>query len=208
MSSVATKIQAGLLAAGVCAALFAFTGRAHAQLNLGPEIGVGYRSSSPKLNPGFAVGAHIEYKLIPMLALGPYVLWYDLPPDAENIQSKASFTAIGGRLRFMLPLPGSSFRPYAFLGLGRVGTTYPGQMATQMTLTSAPAATLSNRDGWFLEAPIGLGLAWQAARVLQLSADFALRPGFNFKGDAFKGTNPVDEPKMGFSFLVGIALDF
>jgi hypothetical protein len=198
-----------LVAAGLGAAVFfGAEQRAQAQVNVGGEIGMAYRSSEPKLNPGIAAGVHAEYKLIPMLSLGAYFLYYELSPDQTIITPSAQFTTVGGRLRFTLPLPGSKFRPYAFAGLGRTGTTYPGEMSLSGPYASPRTAEFTRRSGWFLEMPIGLGLGYQVARIAQISADFALRPGFNFKGDAFDGPNPVDQPKMGFSVLLGAALDF
>lgn len=181
---------------------------AQAQLNAGAEVGLAYRSSDPKLKPGMAAGAHAEYKLIPMLALGPYFLWYDLAPEGSNINSNSTFVTWGGRLRFTLPLPGSKFRPYAFAGLGRTGVTYPGELVTTGMYGSARTADVTRRSGWFLEMPIGLGLGYQVVRFAQISADFALRQGFNFKGDAYEGNDPLGKPKTGFTVMAGAALDF
>jgi hypothetical protein len=209
MRSCRTKLGATLLAGGLGAAVFfGAEQRAQAQINMGAEVGVAYRSSEPKLNPGFAGGVHAEYKLVPMLALGAYFLYYELSPDQAAITPSASFTTVGGRLRFTLPLPGSAFRPYAFAGLGRTGTVYPGEMNTTNMYGSPRTVDFTRRSGWFLEMPIGLGLGYQVGRIAQISADFALRPGFNFNGDAFNGPNPVDQPKMGFTVLIGAALDF
>jgi len=81
-------------------------------------------------------------------------------------------------------------------------------MSTTAPYASPRSVDFTRRSGWFLEMPIGLGLGYQVARLVQISADFALRPGFDFHGDAFAGPNPVDQPKMGLSGLVGAALDF
>jgi hypothetical protein len=202
-----SRIQLVCAVGGTLAALLAVSSGAQAQVNLGPELGVAYRSSDPKLNPGFAVGARAEYKLVPMLAVGAYVLWYELGEDIPDIHSNTSFTAVGGRMRFMLPLPGSSFSPYAFAGLGYVRASYPEEFSVKPTMSTTPTAELTKHDGWFLEVPIGLGLAWKPFKVVQLSVDYALRPGFNYKGSAYEGAHPCND-KIGMSLLFGVALDF
>lgn len=204
------NLGAALVASGIGAAvLFGYSSQAQAQIRAGVEGGMAYRSSTPKLDPGLAAGAHAEIKLVPMLSVGPYFLWYTLnPSDAGAGVANAAFHTWGGRVRFTLPLPGSSFRPFAYAGLGRTGVSYPGEFVSQPAYTSTPvAADITKREGWFLEAPLGLGLGYQVLRIVQLSADFALRPGFSFKGDAYEGSKGYDKPTMGFSCLLGAAID-
>jgi len=204
------NLGAALVASGIAAAfLFGSAGEAQAQIRAGVEGGMAYRSSDPKLDPGMAAGAHAEIKLVPMLSIGPYFLWYSLnPKDSVAGVANTAFHTWGGRVRFTLPLPGSSFRPFAYAGLGRTGVSYPGEFATQAAYTASPiAADITKREGWFLEVPIGLGLGYQILRVVQLSADFALRPGFSFKGEAYEGDKAYDKPTMGLSFLLGAAID-
>ncbi len=204
------NMGAAIVAGGLAvAALFGTTGQAEAQVRAGIEAGMAYRSSTPKLDPGLAAGAHAEFKIIPMLSIGPYYLWSSLnPSDASAMAANAVLHSWGGRIRFTLPLPDSSFRPFAYAGLGRTGIHYPGEYGAGNAYESGPlAADLTSRSGWFLEVPIGLGLGYQVQRAVQLSADFALRPGFNFKGDAFEGEKAYDQPKMGLSLLLGAAID-
>jgi hypothetical protein len=209
MATMSMKVQAGLVAGALGAALVLSAARSEAQINVGPDLGVAYRSSEPKLNAGFAAGAHLEAKLVPMVSLGGYFLWYGLKTDFPGINSSTAFTTVGGRVRFHLPLPDSNFRPYAFIGLGRVAVSYPGEYALNTVPYATPrSASFAKREGWFLEVPIGLGAAYKVASIAQVFLDFAFRPGFNFKGDAYTGTNPVDEPKMGLTVLAGGALDF
>lgn len=204
------NLGAALVASGIGAAfLFGFSGQAQAQVRAGVEAGMAYRSSQPKHDPGLAAGAHAEFKLVPMLSVGPYFLWYSLnPSDQAAGVANTAFHTWGGRVRFTLPLPGSSFRPFAYAGLGRTGVSYAGELALSPAYTSGPvAADVTKREGWFLEAPIGLGLGYQVLRIVQFSADFALRPAFSFNGDAYEGSQAYDKPKMGLSFLLGAAID-
>lgn len=204
------NLGAALVASSIGAAfLFGYAAQAQAQVRAGVDGGMAYRSSNPKLDPGLAAGAHAELKLVPMLSVGAYYLWYSLNPSDEIAGvANASFHTWGGRVRFTLPLPGSNFRPFAYAGLGRTGVSYPGEFSAQPAYAASPiAADITKREGWFLETPIGLGLGYQVLRIVQLSADFALRPGFSFKGDAYEGEKAFDKPTMGFSFLLGAAID-
>lgn len=209
MAACRRKGQRLLVAGALGAALALGAGTGQAQVNAGAELGLAYRASTPKLSPGFAAGAHLEVKLVPMVSLGGYFLWYGLQSDLPGVNSSAAFTSVGGRVRFHLPLPDSNFRPYAFVGLGRVAVSYPGEFSLAPDMYAAQTtANVQKRDGWFLEVPIGLGVAYKIASIAQVFVDFAFRPGFNFKGDAHAGPYAIDEPKTGLSVLAGGALDF
>lgn len=177
---------------------------ARADINLGAEAGVAYRASDvPGLDPGLALGAHAEFSLVPFLRLGAYFLHYRLSTDAAR-DDQAYFNAFGPRLRLMVPIPGTDLLPYAQAGIGFTLASYPG-LATADVTTS-----IEERAGYFLEVPLGIGLAYEIASILHVSADFTVRPAFAHFGDAFDATlrEPNDAQTFGYSVLGGVALDF
>jgi hypothetical protein len=204
----------GAAAVAACLGALALVGAqrtARAQgLNLGFDLGAATRSSTPSLGTGVAAGAHAEYKIIPMLSVGAYFLHYDLPIEgAPNTVQPVSFNTFGGRVRFTLPLPKPEFRPYAYLGMGRVGTRYPAHVQMASLSTGGPGInTVSEVDGRFVEVPIGLGFAYQLFKAAQVFGELALRPGFAFAGGAHEPPAAWDQTKMGFTALAGAALDF
>lgn len=202
------KLGVGCMAAGLAAAMVSWTlaSEAQAQVNVGLEAGVAFRSASPSLDPGPAVGAHLELKPLPFLAVGGYYLYYDLAlDDVPSTVSDASFRAWGGRVRAILPVPESNLRPYFFAGLGRVGTDYPTEEIIPPDVVAEVPRRFRQRDGWFLEVPVGLGLGLTAADILMLSADFAIRPSFEFHGSAFY--EEAADTSMGYTFMLGASLD-
>jgi opacity protein-like surface antigen len=182
---------------------------AHAQVNAGIDGGFAYRSSTPKLNLGWAYGAHAEAKPVDTLAIGAYYLVYDLPVDGTpNTVKSAGFRSLGGRARFTLPIPDSNLQPYGYLGLGYVWATYPVEDSgfNPDIMGNVPVQFIQ-RDGHYLEIPIGIGLGYKIGNFFMLSADISLRPGVGFGGDAYKGHSPVDETKIGMTGLIGASMD-
>jgi hypothetical protein len=59
MAASRKRFQTLLVASALGAALAFCTTRSEAQVNAGAELGVAYRASTPKLNAGFAAGAHL-----------------------------------------------------------------------------------------------------------------------------------------------------
>lgn len=205
------RAAVGILTALVVGGLVWFGAErdAQAQVNAGVDGGVAYRSSTPKLNLGWAYGAHAEVKPLEVLSIGAYYLGYDLPLDgAPNTVKDAGFRSLGGRARFTLPLPDSNFRPYGYLGFGYVWTSYPVEDTgfNPDIMGNTPVGFIQ-RDGHFLEVPLGIGLGYKIGGIFELSADIALRPGFGFGGDAYEGPYPVDETKIGLTGLIGASID-
>ena len=182
---------------------------ANAQVNAGVDGGFAYRSSTPNLDLGWAYGAHLAYKPIEMVSIGAYYVGYDLGLDGTpNTVKDAAFRSWGGRVRFTLPIPDSNFRPYGYLGFGYVSTSYPVEDTGFDPNTMGDVSIgFIERDGHFLEVPIGLGAGYKVAKLLELSLDFALRPGFGFGGDAYEGDQAVDETKIGLTGLFGVSVD-
>lgn len=182
---------------------------AHAQVNVGVDGGFAYRSSTPKLDLGLAYGAHAAFKPIDMLSIGAYYVGYDLGLDgAPNTVKDAAFHAWGGRVRFTMPLPDSNFRPYGYLGMGYVSASYPVEDTgfTPDAMGNVPVGFIE-RDGHFIEVPIGLGAGYKAGKLFELSLDFALRPGFGFGGDAYEGDQSVDDTNIGLTGMLGVSID-
>ncbi|MCU0691663.1 MAG: outer membrane beta-barrel protein [Polyangiaceae bacterium] len=191
-----TRWTALLLGCVAAAAVSVAANHASAQVNAGLEGGVAYRFATPSLTPGLAYGAHAEGKPIPILSVGAYYLAYDLGIDgAPSTVSSVAFRSFGGRVRFTLPLPGSNFRPFAYAGVGYVSVSYP--MLSEVV----------ERDGHFVELPIGLGVGYKLAKLVELTADVALRPGFGFGGDAYDGPQKYDESNVGLAAMLGAAVD-
>jgi hypothetical protein len=210
LSSKSVRCSSIWLGAVVALAVsFALERRAVAQVNAGAELGLAARTSEPGLSPGLALGAHAEVKLLPILSVGGYFLSYDLGVQGDPpLNPPATFRTIGGRVRLTLPLPGSLFRPYGFVGVGRVGVTYPVDVTTTEMAGTAPAARINtNTSGAFTEVPFGLGLGYQAVRIIQVFGEFALRPGFGFSGDAYGKTGRFEESGNGYTLLFGGAID-
>ena len=172
-------------------------------VNLGAEAGVAYRASdAPGFDPGLAFGAHAEFSLIPLIRLGAYFLHYRLSTDAPR-DDQAYFNAFGPRLRLVVPIPGTDLLPYAQAGIGLTLASYP-------KLSAADRTAIDERNGYFFEVPVGVGLAYEIASILHVSADFTFRPAFGFGGDAYDETLFVanDAHAAGWSVLGGVALDF
>lgn len=177
---------------------------ARADINLGAEAGLAYRASDvPGLDPGLAFGGHAEISLLPFIRLGAYFLHYRLSTDAAR-DDQAYFNAFGPRLRLMVPIPGTDLLPYAQAGIGFTLASYPG------LATADVATSIDERSGYFLEIPLGIGLAYEIASILHVSADFTVRPAFAHFGDAFDDElrEPNDAHAFGYSVLGGLALDF
>jgi len=191
-------------AAAILAAAMMTSPSARADINLGAEVGVADRASDvPGLDPGLAFGGHAEFSLLPFIRLGAYFLHYRLSTEAPR-DDLAYFNAFGPRLRLIVPIPGTDLLPYALAGIGFTVASYPGLP------TADVSTTLEERSGYFFEVPLGLGLAYEIASILHISADFTFRPAFGHFGDAFDQDlrEPNDAEVVGWSVLGGLALDF
>ena len=199
-----SPITRSAAAAAVLFAAVTMSRSARADINLGAEIGVAYRASDvPGLDPGLAFGGHAEFSLLPFVRLGAYFLHYRLSTEAPR-DDLAYFNAFGPRLRLIVPIPGTDLLPYAQAGFGFTVASYPGLYTPDVT------TTVDERSGYFFEVPVGLGLAYEIASILHISADFTFRPGFGHFGDAFDEDvrEPNDTHAVGWSVLAGLALDF
>lgn len=197
-------------AAAFASALVIMSGSsdANAQFNGGLEGGIAARTGTPSLQPGLAWGVHASVSPVPVLSVGAYYLGYNMTVDgAPATAHKAAFDSFGGKLRLTLPLPASDFRPYGYLGFGRVNASYPVETVPLVDDTSGIPATLLPRKGHFYELPVGLGLGYKTAKILELSIDFGVRPSFGFGGDAYDGPAAYDKTKLGFTGMLGVALD-
>jgi len=197
-----------ITSAAFCALSVFCAQEAEAQVNIGAEAGLAYRSSSPSLQLGQAVGAHAEVKIVPLLSVGGYYLYQQLgQEDAGDNAQPAAFRTFGGRARLSMPMPGSNFRPYSFIGVGYTDVEYPST-ATIGNINAAAVNTTNivNRSGSYVETPIGVGCGYQLS-IIQLSLDLAFRPGFAFSGNAYDGATAFDKPQIGFSSMLGLSLD-
>jgi len=196
------------MASSAAVAMMLASGPANAQVNAGVEGGVAARNGSPSLDPGLAWGAHLAVKPLPMLSVGAYYLGYNMALDgAPATAHKVAFNTFGGKIWLTVPLPVSALRPYGYVGFGRVGVTYPVEGTTRVDLTSVVPTSLIPRDGHFLEVPVGLGLGYKTAKIVELSLDLAIRPSFGFAGDAYEGSLAYDKTKMGYTGMLGAAID-
>lgn len=213
MRTMSTRARWGLWAAGAAlgaATLFA-PSEASAAVNAGVEYGMVKRSADDpygfKLGTGW--GAHLEASLIPMLNLGPYYLHYELAgSDSTSLTHDTRFDVLGLRARFMLPVPGSDWKPYAYAGLGYTWASYGAvQLPFDVQNPAARSGGFEARSGHFLEIPVGVGVAYELAKIIHLSADFALRPGSSFGGSAYDDAPGYGQPKFGWSLMAGAALN-
>ena len=196
------------MASSVAVAMVLATAPANAQVNAGVEGGLAARNGSPSLDPGLAWGAHLAVKPLPILSVGAYYLGYNMALEgAPATAHKVAFNTLGGKIRLTIPLPVSDLRPYGYVGFGRVGVTYPVEATVLVDQTSTVPTSLTPRDGHFLEAPVGLGLGYKTARIIELSLDLAIRPSFGFAGDAYEGPSGYDKTTMGYTGMLGAAID-
>lgn len=212
MQMFETRSRLGVLGSallGACALLFPQDASA---LNAGIEYGIVKRNADNpynfKLGTGF--GAHLELSLLPILNIGPYYLHYELgnPERSSSTTHDSTFDTLGLRARFMLPLPSSRFRPYAYAGIGHTWIRYPSfPIAFEVNNPAMRTGGFETRAGRFYEIPIGIGSAYEIAKIFHLSADFAIRPGMGFGGEAYEKSPPYNEPKWGYSLMLGAALD-
>lgn len=194
---------------GAAALLYPQTASA---LNGGVEYGVVKRNADDphnfKLGTGW--GAHLELSLLPILNVGPYYLHYELAPSGRGASAThdGAFDALGLRARFFIPLPDSNWRPYAYAGIGYTAVRYPSfELPFDVNNPAMRTGGFEARRGYFFETPVGLGVAYEVIRILHLSADFAMRPGFGFGGAAYDDVSAYSEPKWGYSILLGAAVD-
>lgn len=185
---------------------------ASAALNGGVEYGLVKRNADAprdfKLGTGW--GAHLEATLIPMINLGPYYLHYELASSerSTSLTHDSAFDTLGLRARFMLPLPQSHWKPYAYAGFGYTWLRYPTvPLAFEVSQPAMRVGGYESREGHFFEVPVGIGVAYELARILHLSGDFAVRPGMGFGGTAYDRSPRYSEPKWGYSLMLGVALD-
>lgn len=181
-------------------------------LNGGVEYGFVKRSADAPydFNLGMGWGAHLEASLLPILNLGPYYLHYELasPGRATSTTHDSAFDTLGLRARFLLPLPSSRFVPYAYAGFGYTWIRYPTfPIAFDVSNPAMRLGGLENRSGRFYEIPIGAGIAYELAKILHASLDFAVRPAMGFGGAAYDSSPSYSEPKWGFSLMLGAALN-
>jgi hypothetical protein len=183
-----------------------------ASIDVGAEAGAVHRGADDPyaMKSGLGWGGHAELVLLPFVQVGPYYLHYELSPaDGSSRAASNQFDALGARVRLTLPLPGIDLRPYAFAGIGYTWLTYPAvALPFEASRPSTRTGGYADVDGHFVEVPLGVGLAWDVAKVFALSADFALRPGSSFGGSAYEGSGAVTLPKptSGWSLLLGAAL--
>lgn len=182
-------------------------------LNVGVEYGLVKRNADDPYNfkLGTGWGAHLEAAVLPILNIGPYYLHYELasPERATSLTHDALFDVLGLRARFMLPIPGSNFRPYAYTGVGYTWLRYPSYpVAFEVNNPAMRTGGFERRKGRFYEIPIGVGVAYEIAGLLHVSGDFAARPAMGFGGEAYDRMPTYSEPKWGFSLMLGAALNF
>lgn len=181
-------------------------------LNGGVEAGLvkRYADAPSQLKLGTGWGAHAELHLLPTLGFGPYYQHYELA-FGENTTTNTKdsiFDVLGARARFVLPLPGSSWRPYAYVGIGYTWVTNPATpLPFDMTNPAAKSGGFATNDGHFWETPIGVGVAYEVLKLVHLSLDVAWRPGMSFGGSAYEGVPPLSQPRGGWSAMLGAALD-
>lgn len=182
-------------------------------LNAGAEAGAITRTADDpdNLKWGFGWGVHGELGLLPLLNIGPYYMHYELAPTggSSTTTEDAIFNTLGLRMRLLVPVPGSSWKPYAYLGAGYAWVTYPSVplASTLAQPARAPAGLSGNTSGHFFEIPIGLGVAYEFATVFHVSADVAYRPGKWFGGAVYDDAPTRNQPSSGWSVLLGAALD-
>lgn len=193
------------------AATLLFSEKASA-LNAGVEYGIVKRNADDpynfKLGTGF--GAHLELALLPILNVGPYYLHYELahPQRSNSLAHDSTFDTLGLRARFMLPLPSSRWQPYAYAGFGYTWLRYPSfPIAFEVNNPAMRTGGFESRQGRFYEVPVGVGAAYEVAKIFHLSADFAVRPGMGFGGEAYEKSPHYSEPKWGYSLMLGAALN-
>ncbi|MFW5741118.1 MAG: hypothetical protein ACOC1F_12205, partial [Myxococcota bacterium] len=95
-----------------------------------------------------------------------------------------------------------------YLGLGYVWASYPVEdTGFDPNNMGNVSVDFVERDGHFLEVPIGIGAGYKVAKLFELSLDVAFRPGFAFGGDAFEGDQSVDETRIGLTGMLGASID-
>lgn len=203
-----------IAATGIAAASFTRAGAARAAtvVDTGVAAGVVGRSADAPygLKAGLGLQLHADAVLAPFLSVGPYWLHDEHGVSgAEPRAPSVDFDTVGVRARAFLPLPRYALRPFVQLGVGYAWTSYSVPLASDPDHPAARTGGLQAAGGHFVEIPLGLGLAWDVARVVALSADFAVRPATSFGGTAYgpiDGATSPTEPKLGWSFLLGAAL--
>jgi hypothetical protein len=178
-------------------------------VDMGIEGGTGTRSNS---SWGPFVGAHLEFRPIAGLRVGGYFSdTFVKPEDGRPTRSYISYVSVGGRLRYLhqvLPKLGV----FATAGLGYVFSDYPGYEAAPQGIVnptvSQQLGKIEVRNGSFLEAPIGAGVAYTAFAHTNLSLSLTWRPGFSFKGAAYEGEGSYARPTQGFSGSLGLSFFF
>ena len=179
--------------------------------HFGGEAGIGTRS-----HQGFGpvIGAHLELNIIEGLYVGGYINDMLVYPDnqPDNIEKRASFVALGGRIRYAITVA-PKLRPYLAVGLGYVYAEYPGFAFQPGTVAGQQNSTTIGRisayDGHFVELPVQLGLAWEWFSHSQLDLGLAWRPGFAFGGDAYDSKlGNLPKPTQGFTATLGLNFFF
>jgi len=181
-------------------------------LNGGVEYGVVKRNADDPYNfeLGTGWGAHLEASLLPVLNFGPYYLHYELAPSGRgsSVTHDGTFDTLGLRARLFFPIAGSNWRPYAYAGFGYTWVQYPSfEIPFDVNNPAMRTGGFEARRGRFYEVPLGIGVAYELARILHLSADVAVRPAMGFGGDAYDRAPGYSEPKWGYSVLLGAAID-
>lgn len=212
MHTFKTRGRFGAWAAGLLGAAAVLAPAQAFALNGGIEYGLVKRNADDphnfKLGTGW--GAHLEAAILPVLNFGPYFLHYELasPERSSSTTHDSSFDTLGLRARFMLPLPSSRFQPYAYAGFGYTWVRYPSfPVAFEVNNPAMRTGGFERRKGRFYEIPVGLGVAYEIAKIVHLSGDFAIRPGVGFGGEAYDKLPSYSEPKWGYSLMLGAALN-
>jgi Outer membrane protein beta-barrel domain len=177
--------------------------RADAVITVGADAGIVKQTadSPSNLKAGFGFGAHIEAYPVPVLAIGPYFLHYSLSsadwPAPNSVD--ATFNTLGVRARFILPIPGR-FKPYAHAGLGYAIVDYNWPPAPD--------------SGYYVDAPLGVGVAYEVVEIFQLSLDVSYRVALTHGGNPFDivtgnegGSGYVNSPTGGWSLLLGASFN-
>lgn len=181
-------------------------------LNGGVEYGIVKRhAESPhdfKLGTGWS--AHLELSPLRFLNIGPYYLHYELASPSREAGSKDTlFDTLGLRARIFLPRPSAHLIPYAYAGIGYTWVRYPSYpIALEVSNPAMRMGGIETKSGQFYEIPIGVGIAYELARILHASLDFALRPATGFGGTAYEEPSRYGEPAWGFSLMLGASLNF
>lgn len=183
-----------------------------AALNGGVEYGIVQRHAEPphdfKLGTGWS--AHLELSPLSFLNVGPYYLHAELAnPSAQGSHKDTLFDTLGLRARLFLPRPTAHLIPYAYAGIGYTWVRYPTRaIALDVSNPAVSVGGFESKTGDFYEIPIGVGIAYELARILHASLDFALRPATGFGGTAYEEPPRYGEPSWGFSLMLGASLNF